>query len=193
MYKFEQRAGLTDASYTPHKGLTAEETRHHHRMPESLHVRHSKHIQDQAFLKVPPALSRACFQLTDVLVLGTVQKLQIQSMESREERQSSSSAQSTPSSTPHSSPKQQRRYTHKHRHTYTQTHLHGHVLSKPFVVIVQELVQQHRVRHEHQLFQRQRGHRRRCGGRRGAVERLRASATRPQVNLWPGLWPVSLR
>ncbi|XP_075888114.1 putative monooxygenase p33MONOX [Nelusetta ayraudi] len=73
MYKFEQRAGLTDASYTPHKGLTAEETRHHHRMPESLH------------------------------------KLQIQSMESREERLSSSSAQSTPSSTPHSSPKQQRR------------------------------------------------------------------------------------
>lgn len=49
MYKFEQRAGLTDASYTPHKGLTAEETRHHHRMPESLHVRHRKHIQDQAF------------------------------------------------------------------------------------------------------------------------------------------------
>lgn len=74
VYKFEQRAGLTDTSYTPHKGLTAEETRHHHRIPESL------------------------------------QKLQIQSMEPREERQSqSSSAQSTPSNTPHSSPKQQRR------------------------------------------------------------------------------------
>ncbi|XP_022594622.1 putative monooxygenase p33MONOX isoform X1 [Seriola dumerili] len=72
MYNFEQRAGLTDNSYTPHKGLTAEETRHHHRIPESL------------------------------------QKLQIQSMEAREERQNSS-AQSTPSSTPHSSPKQQRR------------------------------------------------------------------------------------
>lgn len=72
VYKFEQRAGLTDASYTPHKGLTAEETRHHHRMPESF------------------------------------QKLQIQSLEAKEDRQSSS-AQSTPSSTPQSSPKQQRR------------------------------------------------------------------------------------
>uniref|UniRef100_A0A3B4WE29 Putative monooxygenase p33MONOX n=1 Tax=Seriola lalandi dorsalis TaxID=1841481 RepID=A0A3B4WE29_SERLL len=76
MYNFEQRAGLTDNSYTPHKGLTAEETRHHHRIPESL------------------------------------QKLQIQSMEAREERQNSST-QSTPSSTPHSSPKQQRRHTLK--------------------------------------------------------------------------------
>ncbi|MEQ2176168.1 hypothetical protein GOODEAATRI_025291, partial [Goodea atripinnis] len=38
MYKFEQTAGLTDTSYTPHKGLTAEETRHHHRMPESLQI-----------------------------------------------------------------------------------------------------------------------------------------------------------
>ncbi|XP_077402670.1 putative monooxygenase p33MONOX isoform X2 [Vanacampus margaritifer] len=72
MYKFEQKAGLTDTSYTPHKGLTAEETRHHHRMPESF------------------------------------QKMQIQSMEAREERQNSS-AQSTPSTTPHTSPKQQRR------------------------------------------------------------------------------------
>lgn len=71
MYKFEQTAGLTDTSYTPHKGLTAEETRHHHRVPESL------------------------------------QKLQIQSLEAREEK--TSSAQSTPSNTPHSSPKQQRR------------------------------------------------------------------------------------
>ncbi|CAJ1063308.1 putative monooxygenase p33MONOX isoform X1 [Xyrichtys novacula] len=72
MYKFEQRVGLTDTSYTPHKGLTAEETRHHHRIPESL------------------------------------QKLQIQSLEAREERQSTSS-QSTPSNTPHTSPKQLRR------------------------------------------------------------------------------------
>ncbi|KAL3043223.1 hypothetical protein OYC64_021025 [Pagothenia borchgrevinki] len=72
VYRFEQRAGLTDTSYTPHKGLTAEETRHHHRMPESQ------------------------------------QKLQIQSMEAREERQSAS-AQSTPSNTPQTSPKQQRR------------------------------------------------------------------------------------
>ncbi|XP_078143027.1 putative monooxygenase p33MONOX [Centroberyx gerrardi] len=72
MYRFEQRAGLTDTGYTPHKGLTAEETRYHQRMPESFH------------------------------------KLQIQSMEAREERHNSS-AQSTPSSTPHSSPKQQRR------------------------------------------------------------------------------------
>ncbi|XP_061596263.1 putative monooxygenase p33MONOX [Cololabis saira] len=71
VYKFEQTAGLTDTGYTPHKGLTAEETRHHHRVPESL------------------------------------QKLQIQSMEVREEKPSS--AQSTPSNTPHSSPKQQRR------------------------------------------------------------------------------------
>ncbi|KAM9728899.1 LOW QUALITY PROTEIN: putative monooxygenase p33MONOX [Menidia menidia] len=71
VYKFEQRAGLTDAGYTPHKGLTAEETRHHHRMPESL------------------------------------QKFQMQRMETREEK--SASAQSTPSSTPHSSPKQPRR------------------------------------------------------------------------------------
>ncbi|XP_046907804.1 putative monooxygenase p33MONOX [Hypomesus transpacificus] len=35
MYRFEQKAGLTDSSYTPHKGLTAEETRYHQRMPES--------------------------------------------------------------------------------------------------------------------------------------------------------------
>ncbi|XP_057676610.1 putative monooxygenase p33MONOX isoform X2 [Corythoichthys intestinalis] len=72
MYKFEQKAGLTDTSYTPHKGLTADETRHHHRMPESF------------------------------------QKMQIQSMEAREERHNSS-AQSTPSTTPHTSPKHQRR------------------------------------------------------------------------------------
>ncbi|XP_033834627.1 putative monooxygenase p33MONOX isoform X2 [Periophthalmus magnuspinnatus] len=72
MSKFEQRAGLSDTGYTPHKGLTAEETRHHHRMPEAL------------------------------------QKLQIQSLEHREDKQNSS-AQSTPSTTPHSSPRQQRR------------------------------------------------------------------------------------
>lgn len=72
MSKFEQRAGLSDTSYTPHKGLTAEETRHPHRMPEAL------------------------------------QKLQIQSLEHREDKQTSS-AQSTPSNTPHSSPRHQRR------------------------------------------------------------------------------------
>lgn len=72
VFRFEQRAGLSDASYTPHKGLTAEETQLHHRMPEAL------------------------------------QKLQIQSLEAREERQSSST-QSTPTNTPHSSPKQLRR------------------------------------------------------------------------------------
>lgn len=72
MSKFEQRAGLSDTSYTPHKGLTAEETKHPHRMPEAL------------------------------------QKLQIQSLEQREDKQNSS-AQSTPSNTPHSSPRHQRR------------------------------------------------------------------------------------
>lgn len=72
VYNFEQRVGLTDTSYTPHKGLMADESRLHHRMPESF------------------------------------QKLQIQSMEARDERHNSS-AQSTPSTTPHSSPKQQRR------------------------------------------------------------------------------------
>ncbi|XP_061904873.1 putative monooxygenase p33MONOX isoform X1 [Entelurus aequoreus] len=72
MHKFEQKAGLTDSSYMPHKGLNAEETRRLHRMPESF------------------------------------QKMQIQSMETREEHQSSS-AQSTPTTTPHSSPTQQRR------------------------------------------------------------------------------------
>ncbi|XP_055004303.1 putative monooxygenase p33MONOX isoform X2 [Boleophthalmus pectinirostris] len=72
MSKFEQRAGLSDTGYTPHKGLTAEETKHHHRLPEAL------------------------------------QKLQIQSLEPREDKQSSST-QSTPSTTPHSSPRHQRR------------------------------------------------------------------------------------
>ncbi|CAL9686093.1 unnamed protein product [Knipowitschia caucasica] len=72
MSKFEQRAGLSDTGYTPHKGLTADETRHHHRLPESL------------------------------------QKLQIQTLENRDEKQPSS-AQSTPSTTPHSSPRHQRR------------------------------------------------------------------------------------
>ncbi|XP_006631943.1 putative monooxygenase p33MONOX [Lepisosteus oculatus] len=33
--RFEQQAGLTDAGYTPHKGLTAEETRYH-RLAEAL-------------------------------------------------------------------------------------------------------------------------------------------------------------
>ncbi|XP_047235383.1 putative monooxygenase p33MONOX isoform X1 [Girardinichthys multiradiatus] len=45
MYKFEQTAGLTDTSYTPHKGLTAEETRHHHRMPESLQKLHIQSLE----------------------------------------------------------------------------------------------------------------------------------------------------
>lgn len=39
MQRFEQQAGLTDAGYTPHKGLTAEETKYH-RVAEALHVRH---------------------------------------------------------------------------------------------------------------------------------------------------------
>ncbi|CAN9501059.1 unnamed protein product [Ophioblennius macclurei] len=72
MHKFEQRAGLSDTGYTPHKGLMAEETRLHHRIPEAL------------------------------------QKIQIQSLEAREDRHSSS-AQSTPSTSPHCSPKLQRR------------------------------------------------------------------------------------
>nr|XP_033783456.1 putative monooxygenase p33MONOX isoform X2 [Geotrypetes seraphini] len=36
MQRFEQQAGLRDAGYTPHKGLTAEET-NYHRVAESLH------------------------------------------------------------------------------------------------------------------------------------------------------------
>ncbi|XP_077182475.1 putative monooxygenase p33MONOX isoform X2 [Paroedura picta] len=36
--RFERQAGLRDAGYTPHKGLTAEETKYH-RVAESLHVR----------------------------------------------------------------------------------------------------------------------------------------------------------
>ncbi|XP_019390859.1 PREDICTED: putative monooxygenase p33MONOX [Crocodylus porosus] len=36
MQRFEQQAGLTDAGYTPHKGLTAEETKYH-RVAEALH------------------------------------------------------------------------------------------------------------------------------------------------------------
>ncbi|KAI1902969.1 hypothetical protein AGOR_G00022250 [Albula goreensis] len=36
IHKFEKQAGLTDAGYTPHKGLAAEETRYH-RMAESVH------------------------------------------------------------------------------------------------------------------------------------------------------------
>ncbi|XP_026855966.1 putative monooxygenase p33MONOX isoform X1 [Electrophorus electricus] len=71
MQSFEKRAGLTDAGYTPHKGLAAEETRYH-RMAEAM------------------------------------QKLHIQSVDIKEEKQSSST-QSTPSGTPQSSPKQRRR------------------------------------------------------------------------------------
>lgn len=36
--RFEQQAGLRDVGYTPHKGLTAEETKYH-RVAESFHVR----------------------------------------------------------------------------------------------------------------------------------------------------------
>lgn len=36
--RFEQQAGLRDAGYTPHKGLTTEETKYH-RMAEAVHVR----------------------------------------------------------------------------------------------------------------------------------------------------------
>lgn len=36
--RFEQQAGLRDAGYTPHKGLTAEETKYH-RVAEAVHVR----------------------------------------------------------------------------------------------------------------------------------------------------------
>lgn len=37
MQRFEKQAGLTDTGYTPHKGLSAEETRYH-RLAESMHV-----------------------------------------------------------------------------------------------------------------------------------------------------------
>ncbi|KAM9311034.1 putative monooxygenase p33MONOX [Gastrophryne carolinensis] len=66
--RFEQQAGLRDAGYTPHKGLTAEETKYH-RVAEALH------------------------------------KLKMQTGESTEERQTSST-QTTPCSTPNTSPKQ---------------------------------------------------------------------------------------
>lgn len=36
--RFEQQAGLRDAGYTPHKGLTTEETKYH-RVAEAVHVR----------------------------------------------------------------------------------------------------------------------------------------------------------
>lgn len=36
--RFEQQAGLREAGYTPHKGLTTEETKYH-RVAEALHVR----------------------------------------------------------------------------------------------------------------------------------------------------------
>lgn len=71
MHRFEKQAGLTDTGYTPHKGLTAEETRYH-RLAESMH------------------------------------KLQMQSVDAREDKQPSSS-QSTPAGTPQSSPKQKRK------------------------------------------------------------------------------------
>ncbi|KAL7844510.1 hypothetical protein SRHO_G00230490 [Serrasalmus rhombeus] len=43
MQNFEKRAGLTDAGYTPHKGLTAEETRYH-RMAESMQKVHMQSV-----------------------------------------------------------------------------------------------------------------------------------------------------
>ncbi|KAL0993851.1 hypothetical protein UPYG_G00114720 [Umbra pygmaea] len=79
MSKFEQHAGLRDTGYTPHKGLTAEETRHHHRMPDSFH---KMNIQS--------------------LDMGGGPK-------GGQEDKQTSSAQSTPNSTPQSSPKQKRR------------------------------------------------------------------------------------
>lgn len=36
--RFEQQAGLREAGYTPHKGLTTEETKYH-RVAEAVHVR----------------------------------------------------------------------------------------------------------------------------------------------------------
>lgn len=36
--RFEQQAGLREAGYTPHKGLTTEETTYH-RLAEAVHVR----------------------------------------------------------------------------------------------------------------------------------------------------------
>ncbi|XP_039630688.1 putative monooxygenase p33MONOX [Polypterus senegalus] len=71
MQRFERQAGLTDTGYTPHKGLTAEDTRYH-RVAEAMH------------------------------------KLKMQSADSKDEKQSTST-QSTPSGTPQSSPKQKRR------------------------------------------------------------------------------------
>ncbi|XP_041751258.1 putative monooxygenase p33MONOX isoform X2 [Coregonus clupeaformis] len=79
MHRFEQQAGLRDTGYTPHKGLTAEETRHHHRMPESFH---KMNIQS--------------------MDMGAGHK-------GGHEDKQTSSAQSTPNSTPQSSPKQKRR------------------------------------------------------------------------------------
>ncbi|CAB1315872.1 unnamed protein product [Coregonus sp. 'balchen'] len=79
MHRFEQQAGLRDTGYTPHKGLTAEETRHHHRMPDSFH---KMNIQS--------------------MDMGAGHK-------GGHEDKQTSSAQSTPNSTPQSSPKQKRR------------------------------------------------------------------------------------
>lgn len=36
IHKFEKQAGLTDAGYSPHKGLVDET--HYHRMADSIHV-----------------------------------------------------------------------------------------------------------------------------------------------------------
>ncbi|KAJ8405500.1 hypothetical protein AAFF_G00319730 [Aldrovandia affinis] len=72
--KFEQQAGLTDAGYTPHKGLTTEET-HYHRMAEASHRKTHSHEK----------------------------KLKMPSGDFREDKQRTS-AQSTPSVTPSATP-----------------------------------------------------------------------------------------
>ncbi|CAF87536.1 unnamed protein product, partial [Tetraodon nigroviridis] len=99
MQTFEQRAGLTNSSYTPQQGPDGRGDQapppHGRLAPGERAVAMETRPGDpgQAWLNMlsePP------------------QKLQIQSLESREERLASS-AHSTPSSTPHSSPKQKRR------------------------------------------------------------------------------------
>ena len=52
---------------------------------------------------------------------------------------------------------------------------------------LQDLVQQHRFRGQHQLLQQQRGHGGLCSRSRRALERVRAAASRPEVDLWPGI------
>ncbi|XP_018611819.1 putative monooxygenase p33MONOX [Scleropages formosus] len=54
--KFEQHAGLTDAVYTPHKGLTAEETRYH-RVSEKLKVPGGDSKEGRKATSAPPTPS----------------------------------------------------------------------------------------------------------------------------------------